>query len=150
MSADKGNASGQSKAFFKGLEHLESGSELPLDELLGSLGFNEQGLIPAIAQDAESNEVLMFAWMDRAALERTLSTGQMTYFSRSRNQLWIKGETSGHYQAVVDVRMDCDGDVLLFRIQQEGAACHTGRRSCFYLDVDREKGMVTVRGSATK
>ena len=115
-----------------------------------SLKFNDDGLVPAIAQDAESNEVLMFAWMDRAALERTLSTGQMTYFSRSRNQLWIKGETSGHYQAVVDVRMDCDGDVLLFRIQQEGAACHTGRRSCFYLDVDREKGMVTVRGAATK
>jgi len=150
VSAESNNTAAQRKAFFKDLENLEAGSALQLDELLDRLAFNEQGLIPAIAQDAESNEVLMFAWMDRAALERTLSTGQMTYFSRSRNQLWIKGETSGHYQAVVDVRMDCDGDVLLFRIQQEGAACHTGRRSCFYLDVDREQGMVTVRGSATK
>lgn len=148
MSAESNNTQGQRKAFFKDLENLEAGSELPLDELLDRLAFNEQGLIPAIAQDATSGDVLMFAWMDRAALERTLSTGQMTYFSRSRNQLWIKGETSGHYQTVVDARLDCDGDVLLFRIQQEGAACHTGRRGCFYFDIDREKGLVTVQGSA--
>jgi len=87
----------------------------------------------------------MLAWMNRAALDRTLATGEMTYFSRSRNELWIKGKTSGSFQWVEDIRFDCDGDALLCRVRQEGNACHTGRRSCFYLELDSGRGLVTVR-----
>ncbi len=94
--------------------------------------FNDQGLIPAIAQDVETGDVLMLAWMNREALDRTLSTGQAWYWSRSRQAFWRKGETSGHTQDVVEVRIDCDQDTVLLRVRQAGAACHTGRRSCFY------------------
>jgi phosphoribosyl-AMP cyclohydrolase len=97
-----------------------------------SLSWNEQGLIPAIAQDAESGEVLMMAWMSRDALRATLETGRVTYWSRSRRALWVKGATSGHVQRLVDLRVDCDSDCLLVLIEQTGPACHTGRRSCFY------------------
>lgn len=97
-----------------------------------TLTFNEQGLIPAIAQQEDTGEVLMMAWMNAEAVMRTLETGRVTYWSRSRAQFWIKGETSGHTQELVEMRVDCDRDCLLLVIRQTGAACHTHRRSCFY------------------
>jgi phosphoribosyl-AMP cyclohydrolase len=97
-----------------------------------SLKFDAHGLIPCIAQDHATGEVLMLAWMNRAALVETLSTGQACYWSRARRSLWRKGETSGCRQRVIDVRFDCDGDAVLLQVDQLGGACHTGRRSCFY------------------
>ena len=97
-----------------------------------SLKYDDRGLIPAIAQDADSGEVLMLAWMNAEAVRRTLDTGRVTYWSRSRQAFWIKGETSGHVQELVELRFDCDGDCLLALVRQTGPACHTGRRSCFY------------------
>ncbi|SLN40185.1 phosphoribosyl-AMP cyclohydrolase [Aquimixticola soesokkakensis] len=102
---------------------------------LNSLTFDANGLIPAIAQDHVSGEVLMMAWMNAKAVEQTLATGRVTYWSRSRQAFWIKGETSGHVQKLVDFRVDCDRDCLLLRVEQEGPACHTNRRSCFYTAV---------------
>ncbi|WP_298803895.1 phosphoribosyl-AMP cyclohydrolase [uncultured Lentibacter sp.] len=100
-----------------------------------SLSYNAQGLIPAIAQDEASGEVLMMAWMNAEAVEKTLETRRVTYWSRSRNAFWVKGETSGHTQELVDLRVDCDRDALLLLIRQTGPACHTNRRSCFYTSV---------------
>lgn len=99
--------------------------------LLDRVAFDDQGLVAAIAQDHVSRDVLMLAWMDRAALEETLKTGQVVYYSRSRKTLWRKGETSGQTQTLIDVRLDCDRDAVLLGILQEGVACHTGRMSCF-------------------
>lgn len=100
-----------------------------------TLVYNDAGLIPAIAQDAESDEVLMMAWMTAEAVRRTLETGRVTYWSRSRQAFWVKGESSGHVQELVDFRLDCDRDCLLVRVRQTGPACHTNRRSCFYTAV---------------
>ena len=91
-----------------------------------------KGLIAAIVQDAKSSEVLMLAWMNEAALLQTLQTKRATYFSRSRHALWVKGETSGHFQEVVDIKFDCDADAILMLVNQIGAACHTGQKSCFH------------------
>ncbi len=102
-----------------------------LSEFMSRARFNADGLIPAIAQDRETGEVLMLAWMDADALRRTLDTGQATYFSRSRQEQWIKGETSGNTQEVLSVRLDCDDDTVLLAINQTGPACHTGQRTCF-------------------
>ena len=100
---------------------------------LNCIKWTENGLIPAIAQEAGSGRVLMMAWMNRESLERTVTTGEAVYWSRSRQQLWHKGETSGHVQKVRDIRLDCDNDVLLLEVEQVGgAACHTGRQSCFF------------------
>lgn len=108
---------------------------------LDQVAWDEQGLVPVIAQDAHSGEVLMFAWMNRDALALTVSGGEAVYWSRSRRRLWHKGEESGHIQRVREIRLDCDGDVVLLKIEQLGGiACHTGRRSCFfqrYLDSGR-------------
>ncbi len=103
-----------------------------MKEVLEKLKFNENGLIPAIAQDEKTAEVLMMAWMNRESLELTLSSGFATYFSRSRNSLWKKGETSGHFQEVVSIAADCDFDCILLSVKQVGAACHTGKKSCFF------------------
>lgn len=100
-----------------------------------TLTYNEAGLIPAIAQDATTGEVLMMAWMNAAAIKQTLETRKVTYWSRSRQAFWVKGETSGHTQELVDFRVDCDRDCLLVLINQTGPACHTGRQSCFYTAV---------------
>lgn len=97
-----------------------------------SLTFNADGLIPVIAQDAETQEVLMLAWMNADAVTRTIETKKVTYWSRSRSEFWIKGETSGHTQELVDLRVDCDRDCLLAFVKQVGPACHTNRKSCFY------------------
>ncbi|MDP0928801.1 phosphoribosyl-AMP cyclohydrolase [Paracoccus onubensis] len=100
-----------------------------------SLKYDVNGLIPAIAQDAESHEVLMMAWMNAEAVAQTLQTGRVTYWSRSRKSFWIKGESSGHVQELVELRVDCDRDCLLVLVRQTGPACHTNRRSCFYTAV---------------
>lgn len=93
---------------------------------------NGQGLIPCIVQDAENGDVLMMAWMNEESYDLTLKTGTMTYWSRSRQKLWVKGETSGHFQYVKEIWVDCDADTLLAKVEQVGAACHTGHRSCFF------------------
>lgn len=100
-----------------------------------TLKFNDAGLIPAIAQDAASGEVLMMAWMNAESIARTLESGDVTYWSRSRQEFWVKGATSGHRQTLVDFRIDCDRDCILIEVNQTGAACHTGRRNCFYTAV---------------
>ena len=100
-----------------------------------TLKYDDKGLIPAIAQDAETGQVLMMAWMNAEAVERTLASGRATYWSRSRASFWIKGETSGHCQELVEFRVDCDRDCLLLVVRQKGPACHTNRRSCFYTAV---------------
>ncbi|WP_323781967.1 phosphoribosyl-AMP cyclohydrolase [Thalassovita sp.] len=97
-----------------------------------TLKYDANGLIPAIAQDDASGEVLMMAWMNREAVDRTLTSGKVTYWSRSRQSFWVKGESSGHVQELVDLRVDCDRDCLLVVVTQTGPACHTNRRSCFY------------------
>lgn len=97
-----------------------------------SLKYNEDGLIPCIAQDEASGEVLMMAWMNAESVAKTLATGKVTYWSRSRQAFWVKGESSGHVQSLIDLRLDCDRDCLLALVQQVGPACHTNRRSCFY------------------
>ena len=102
---------------------------------LDALAFDDRGLIPAIVQDAENDEVLMMAWMSRESLERTIEEGRTAFWSRSRRELWRKGETSGHIQHVEEIRVDCDADVLLVRVHQLGAACHLGERSCFHRDL---------------
>jgi phosphoribosyl-AMP cyclohydrolase len=96
------------------------------------LSYDAAGLIPCIAQDVASGEVLMFAWMNAASVAATLETGRVTYWSRSRAAFWVKGETSGHRQKLVEMRVDCDRDCLLVLVEQAGPACHTNRRSCFY------------------
>lgn len=103
-----------------------------IDRLVASVRFNADGLVAAIAQQHDTGEVLMMAWMNEAALRETLATGRACYWSRSRGALWRKGETSGQVQALVDLRVDCDGDTLLALVDQVGVACHTGRRNCFF------------------
>jgi phosphoribosyl-AMP cyclohydrolase len=102
-----------------------------MTDLFAALHFDSAGLIPAIAQSADG-EVLMLAWMNRESIEETIQTGQVCYFSRSRQKLWRKGETSGQTQKLIELRLDCDGDALLLIVDQTGVACHTGRRTCFY------------------
>ncbi len=100
------------------------------------LKFNDAGLIPAIIQDQSTGRVLMMAWMNRAAIEKTIATGQTWFWSRSRQQFWMKGQTSGHTQKVKDVAFDCDGDTLLIQVEQTGAACHEGYKSCFFRSIE--------------
>jgi phosphoribosyl-AMP cyclohydrolase len=113
------------------------------DELLALVTFNADGLVPAIAQQHDTGEVLMMAWMNREAIGETLDTGRVCYYSRSRAGLWRKGETSGQVQHLKELRVDCDGDTLLLLVDQTGVACHTGRRSCFYR-ADRDGTIATI------
>ena len=101
-------------------------------DIINQVKFNNDGLVPAIAQCEETGDVLMMAWMDKDALALTLETGRVTYYSRSRQALWEKGLTSGHTQSLISAHLDCDGDTILLKIKQTGAACHTGERSCFF------------------
>ncbi len=107
-------------------------SESAIAEALAAVGFGDDGLVPAIAQQHDTGEVLMMAWMNRDAVAETLRTGRVCYYSRSRASLWRKGESSGQVQALVDFRFDCDNDTVLLLVDQTGVACHTGRRSCFF------------------
>jgi len=115
----------------------------PPPELFAGLRFDAEGLIPAVAQQHDTGEVLMLAWMNREAVAETLATGRVCYFSRSRGALWRKGETSGQVQRLIELRVDCDGDALLLLVDQTGVACHTGRRSCFFRAV-REGELVEI------
>jgi phosphoribosyl-AMP cyclohydrolase len=114
------------------------------EALLGAIAFDRDGLVPAVAQQHDSGEVLMLAWMNRDALLKTLETGEAHYWSRSRRELWRKGQQSGQRQRLVELRVDCDGDALLLLVDQTGVACHTGRRSCFYR-VERSGALETIR-----
>ncbi|MEB4590817.1 phosphoribosyl-AMP cyclohydrolase [Candidatus Thiothrix sp. Deng01] len=113
-----------------------------LSEALDSFKYNADGLIPAIAQQYDSNEVLMMAWMNRTSIEETLQTGRVCYWSRSRNKFWRKGESSGQVQMLKEFRYDCDADTLLLLVDQIGPACHTGRRSCFYHKVEGDQVII--------
>jgi len=114
-----------------------------IDTVLSALAFNADGLVAAIAQQHDTGDVLMMAWMNRDAVAETLRTGRVCYYSRSRGKLWRKGESSGQTQRLVDLRLDCDGDALLLLVDQTGVACHTGRRSCFYRAA-RPEGLVEI------
>ncbi len=114
-----------------------------VDALLAEVKFDADGLVPAIAQQADTGEILMMAWMNRDALIETVETGRVCYWSRSRQSLWRKGESSGQTQKLVALRIDCDGDTVLALVDQKGVACHTGRRSCFYREW-REGDLVTI------
>ncbi len=127
---------------FTRLESFANGDSLPLAQVLEALPWNADGLLPAIAQQVDSDEVLMLAWMNRAALDETLATGRVCYWSRSRQRLWRKGESSGQIQRLKEARLDCDGDTLLLRVDQTGPACHTGRRDCFYNRIDGDRVVV--------
>lgn len=109
-----------------------TGEQLSTDAFLAAVTFNEDGLVPAIAQDAKTGAVLTMAWMSRETLKTTLETGDVTYWSRARKQVWRKGETSGHTQKLVEAWIDCDGDTLLMKVEQTGPACHTGAPACFF------------------
>ena len=114
-----------------------------IERIISAVAFNTEGLVPAIAQQHDTGEVLMLAWMNAEALRLTLATGAVTYWSRSRSHLWRKGETSGQTQRLVRMRIDCDGDTVLLQVDQVGVACHTGRRSCFFLEAG-ETGLVDI------
>ena len=126
----------------KALEISPNGTRVDLTEFLDAVKFNDQGLVPAIAQDSVSGAVLMLAWMNRDAIDQTLASGLVTYFSRSRQRLWQKGETSGNTQRLVGMQFDCDADAILMKVDQTGPACHTNRPHCFYLRVEDEEVVV--------
>ena len=108
------------------------------NKIIDTIKFNDKGLVPAIAQDSETKQVLMMAWMNADALKETLETNRMCYYSRSRDKLWRKGETSGQTQTIKEIMIDCDSDSILAIVDQKGVACHTGRKSCFYKSVDND------------
>jgi len=128
---------------FKNSADSKMGDSFETEKVLQSLIFNDQGLIPAIAQQYDTKEVLMMAWMNKEALEETISNSRVCYWSRSRKSLWRKGESSGQIQILKELRMDCDGDTLLLLVDQTGPACHTGRRNCFFLAVDQSENTHT-------
>jgi phosphoribosyl-AMP cyclohydrolase len=134
------------RQYFQNIEPLPNNTSLALHEVIRELAFNEDGLIPVITQDAMTKNVLMFAWMNKESILHTLETGRMTYWSRSRQQLWKKGESSGNTQELVSMAFDCDGDCILSKVNQSGPACHTGRPNCFYLAVDADENKVVVIG----
>jgi phosphoribosyl-AMP cyclohydrolase len=111
--------------------------QISASDLMSAVAFDTAGLVPAIAQDARTGDVLILAWMNKEALTRTLETGDVTYWSRSRNELWRKGATSGHTQRLVEAYVDCDGDTLLLKVEQVGPACHTGAPTCFFRRVSK-------------
>ncbi len=119
-------------SLFKTSESARKGEQFDLDATLDAIRFNADGLVPAIAQQYDSGEVLMMAWMNPQSIRETLATGRVCYWSRSRQQYWRKGESSGQVQQLKEMRIDCDGDTLLLLVDQTGPACHTGRKSCFY------------------
>lgn len=126
----------------KQTEKMKTGEGVDLEEALESLSYNEDGLVPAIAQQFDSKEVLMMAWMNRKAIEESLRTGRVCYWSRSRQMYWRKGESSGQVQVLKEMRFDCDGDTILLMVDQTGPACHTGRRDCFYNKVAGKRVVV--------
>lgn len=128
---------------FKQLEKAKQGDEFDWSQLESQIKFDKDGLIPAIAQQFDSKEVLMMAWMNLASLRETLETGRVCYWSRSRQNYWRKGEESGQVQLLKSLSFDCDGDTILLQVDQTGPACHSGRRSCFYTQVDGAQATIT-------
>ncbi|TDO99935.1 phosphoribosyl-AMP cyclohydrolase [Marinomonas balearica] len=126
----------------KEFENLEKGSTLPLQDVLKNLKTDGNGLIAAIAQQHDTKEVLMLAYMNEKSILETLETGQVCYWSRSRQTYWRKGESSGHRQQLVSMSFDCDGDAILLQVDQLGPACHTNRRDCFFFEVDSNKVVI--------
>jgi phosphoribosyl-AMP cyclohydrolase len=126
-----------------GTEMANAAAPAAVAAVLAALSFDRDGLVAAVAQQHDTGEVLMLAWMNRDAVKETLETGRVCYWSRSRRSLWRKGETSGHGQILVELRVDCDGDAVLLRVDQTGPACHTGERSCFFRAA-KSDGLVTV------
>jgi len=131
-----------SSDLFKKIEKSATGNTYALEDVLNAMPWNVDGLVPAIAQQRDSGEVLMMAWMNRAALEETLTTGRVCYWSRSRSRFWRKGEQSGQIQLLKEAFLDCDGDTLLLKVDQTGPACHTGRKSCFYTALNASEAKV--------
>lgn len=128
------------RQFWQQLESAPVGQELAVEQLLEQLNLDSAGLIPAIAQQAQTGEVLMLAWMNAESLAISLAEGRACYWSRSRQQLWRKGESSGQVQWLKNIKVDCDGDSLLLEVDQQGPACHTGRKSCFYVGLTAKAG----------
>lgn len=135
---------------FLAMEAMPKGTRIACADLLAQLHWNEQGLIPVITQDVHTNSVLMMAWMNAEALQITLREKRVCYWSRSRNQLWRKGETSGHQQRLCTLRVDCDGDCLLCLVEQTGPACHTGRPNCFYWQLEGDEVVIISEARATR
>ena len=127
---------------FKQLETADEGRQTPAQQILDAIKYNADGLVPAIAQQHDTGEVLMQAWMNRDAIAESLQTGRVCYWSRSRQQYWRKGETSGHVQSLIALYVDCDGDSILLKVDQQGPACHTNRRSCYYHRLDTDTATV--------
>ena len=125
-------------SFYKQLEALAKGESVPKAEALNQLRFDSKGLIPVIAQQYDTGEVLMMAWMNKESIAESLTTNNVCYWSRSRQAFWRKGESSGNVQKLIEMRIDCDGDTLLCKVDQTGPACHTDRTNCFYLQVNKE------------
>ncbi|MFT5063483.1 MAG: phosphoribosyl-AMP cyclohydrolase [Gammaproteobacteria bacterium] len=132
-------------SWFKAHEKDPTGTAVSTAEFIKSLGYDAGGLIPAIAQQHDTGEVLMMAWMNEKSILETLETGQVCYWSRSRQTYWRKGESSGHRQSLVSMRVDCDGDVLLLAVEQLGAACHTNRRDCFFWEIDGKQATLSPK-----
>ena len=132
---------------FKSYEPLQKGATLDLEQVLKQVKFNEDGLISAIAQDYQTKDVLMLAWMNIDSLKETLETKQVCYWSRSRQCYWRKGESSGHRQTLISLSFDCDGDCILMQVEQKDAACHTNRKSCFYLEVEQNNVVISSNPS---
>lgn len=128
---------------FRRLESAAVDTTQPLEQVLDALRYDEQGLIPAIAQDRQTKRVLMLAWMNRESIRRSLEEGYACYWSRSRSAFWRKGESSGNLQTLREMRFDCDGDAILLLVDQSGPACHTNRPDCFYLRVNGSEVSVT-------
>lgn len=131
-----------SNGLVKQLETAESGTRVPTKELVEALGWTADGLIAVVVQDEGNHDLLMVAWMNKQALETTLASGQMHYWSRSRQAIWRKGESSGQTQQLVRLRTDCDADALVAEVKQTGVACHTGRHSCFYIEIGATESTV--------
>jgi len=129
----------------KPFETLPQGSELNLDEVLSHLKKDDAGLIATIAQQHDTGEVLMLAYMNEISIKETLETGQVCYWSRSRQTYWRKGESSGHRQSLVSMSFDCDGDCILLQVDQKGPACHTNRRNCFFFEAKGEKVIINSK-----
>ena len=127
---------------FKSWESLPANTILALDDVIDALKFDDKNLIPAIAQQHDTGEVLMLAWMNKESIKESISSGQVCYWSRSRQSYWRKGESSGHVQKLVAMHFDCDGDAILLKVEQSGPACHTLRRSCFYFNVEENAVIV--------
>ncbi len=130
---------------FKSIEKAQQGTLYDWKDIKTSISFDHKGLIPAIAQQYDSGEVLMLAWLNAESLEETLRTNRVCYWSRSRQQLWRKGEISGQIQLLKELRFDCDGDAILLLVDQTGPACHTGRRSCFFLGIDNNQAKILTK-----